>query len=121
MPSQQIAIANSQFLVVDTFNSDLQCRVTVVVKTLLYDTGHEYYDISYSYTYKTEDSKHLNPFNDNLASQSDEGDIIIKNAMTTQMVTYLLKDEDELAREIGNHCPIQYKSQIMRALSLFWD
>ncbi len=111
----------THFVIQDHFQPDLNCQVFVTVKTLRYENGDEYYDIGYRYQYNSEDAKHLNPFESSPLSQSDEGDIIKKNDMIKVMVDYLLMEEDQLVEMTGKTCPIEYKSQIMRALSLFWD
>ena len=111
----------THFVIQDHFEPHLNCQVFVTAKTLRYENGEEYYDIGYRYQYNSDDAKHLNPFNDSLLSQSDEGDIIRKNDMIRLMVDYLLMEIDQLAELIGKTCPIDYKSHIMRSLSLFWD
>ena len=111
----------THFVIEDHFQPNLNCQVFVTVKTLRYENGEEYYDIGYHYQYNSEEAKHLNPFDSSPLSQSDEGDIIKKNYMIQLMVNYLLMENDQLGKMTGNTCPIEYKSQIMRALSLLWD
>ena len=82
-----------------------------------------YYIISYSTPNMNEKNKIYHPFyNDN--SYDDccyEGEIVKKNAMTEQMVNYLMMDEDELSQYTGNTIPQDYKGFIMKSLSNFWD
>ena len=111
----------SHFVIQDHFDPNLNCQVFVTAKTLRFENGEEYYDLHYRYQYNSDSAKHLNPFNDSLLSQSDEGDIIKKNDMTRLMVEYLLMEIDQLGEMTGKTSPIEYKSQIMRSLSLFWD
>ena len=82
-----------------------------------------YYIISYSTPNMNEQNKIYHPFY-NDKSYDDccyEGEIIKKNAMTEQMVNYLMMDEDELFQYSGNTMPRDYKGQIMKALTNFWD
>ena len=82
-----------------------------------------YYIISYSTPNMNEKNKIYHPFyNDN--SYDDccyEGEIVKKNAMTEQMVNYLMMDEDELSQYTGNTMPNDYKAFIMKTLTYFWD
>ena len=117
----QLAIGSSKYRISDMLDAQYHCDVRITVKTLRYKCGNEYYDITYSYGYACSDSRHLNPFNEGNASQSEDGDIIKKNPMTEKMVEYLLMNEVQLGELTGHMHPTDYKAGIMRALSLFWD
>ena len=82
-----------------------------------------YYIISYSTPNMNEQNKIYHPFYGD-KSYDDccyEGEIVKKNAMTEQMVNYLMMDEVELTQYTGNTTPQDYKGFIMKSLSNFWD
>ena len=131
----QLALKSSRFEIIDMQDEQYRCTVFITVKTLRYKLSAkaaaekeakakaEYYDVTYTYEYACPGSKHLTPFNENEGrdSQSEDGDIIKKNAMTEKMVEYLLLDDEALGEKSGHMCPTDYKAAIMRSLSLFWD
>ena len=85
-----------------------------------------YYDITYNYTYSSDapEAKRAHPFNYNLKIRESvdvTGEILVKNNMTETMINYLLMNEEELSKQIGNTWWMQYKIKIMEALNLFWD
>ena len=82
-----------------------------------------YYIITYSTPNMNEQNKIYHPFYDNSDIDKSEwkGDIIKKNAMTEQMVNYLMMDEDELSQFTGNTMSQDYKGFIMKSLTNFWD
>ena len=104
---------------IDGMNASSSCSIDITVKTLLYECGNYFYDISYKYTFSGEDSKHLHPFNDK--PDSAAGDIIAKNSMTDEMIRYLMMDAESLGKVSGHVDPSDYRVNIMRALGLFWD
>ena len=53
--------------------------------------------------------------------QHCEGEIIVKNSFTQEMIKYLLMDFNELEKYSGVSTPNYYKIQIIQAISLFWD
>lgn len=104
--------------------------VKIVVKTRLYDSGIEYYDIGYSYKFSPGDlsdpddilhyRRVLHPFyQDNPDSRS--GEIVRKNKMTGVMIEFLLTPDKELVEHIGMTTPQRYKQDIMKSLAKFWD
>ena len=82
-----------------------------------------YYIITYSTPNMNEQNKIYHPFYDNSDIDKSEwkGDIIKKNAMTEQMVNYLMMDEDKLSQFTGNTMSQDYKGFIMKSLTNFWD
>ena len=95
-----------------------RCTVHITIKTLSYNSGGYFYDISYSYTV-SQGADYLHPFGDK--PNSAEGDILAKNSMTEEMVKFLLMDTDTLSKVCGNTHPDSYKVGIMRALANLWD
>ena len=91
----------------------------------------ETYKIEYKYRYK-KDNRISNltnkifkshPFygcDETIKSLSD-GEIIIKNSMTTQMIKFLLMDDLELEKHSGNSTPQHYRNIIMINLVQLWD
>ena len=82
-----------------------------------------YYIITYSTPNMNEQNKIYHPFYDNSDIDKSEwkGDIIKKNAMTEQMINYLLMNEYELSQFTGNTMSQDYKGFIMKSLTNFWD
>ena len=112
---------HTTFTIQDPQN-DNQCTVNVTAKTLLYAEGGEYNDIAYTYEYSNPDATYLSPFaNTHIDVDSSEGDIIKRNPMIDQMIETLFMTELDIGAIIGHADPIQYKVNIMRALSMFWD
>ena len=100
------------------------CKLHVTVKKLKYQTKEMYYNISYSYEYFGNDKKaeKLNPLllikNDGL---SYDGDIIVCNSLSNELVKYLLMPLDELSKFSGRVNSEQYKIQVIKSINLFWD
>ena len=122
------------------------CDVTINVKHLKYNSGQEFYDITYSYVYNHDNKYDIQVVYDiinDLISDDDDNDIyrtnpfyykrklitfdmldgviVAKNSMTDEMVKYLLMDFDELDKHIGNTWSVLYKANIMFALAFMWD
>ena len=104
------------------------CIVKINIKEIQYvhEKKQIYYDITYYYTYSSEAKEALraHPFyyNQKIRESDDSnGVIIVKNNMTETMINYLLMNEEELSKQIGNTWWMQYKIKIMETLNLFWD
>lgn len=107
--------------------------VKIVVRTLK-DPGQdrEYYDIQYAYEFVNKETSPLqaedfrqtmHPFYNGRGLgnvYSNHGDVIHKNAMTTEMVRHLLMDDRALSKAAGPVLPQKYRISIMSALSAFW-
>ncbi len=104
--------------------------VHIQVKTRQYDSGIEYYDISYRYRFnpaeltEPDDILHfrkvLHPFYEE-NPESRSGEIVKKNRMTAVMVEFLLMPDEIMAKEIGMTTPQRYRQDIMTSLAKFWD
>ena len=118
---------NINFEVEDDANigDPLIINVSVQIKHWIVDNKitDSYYIITYSTPNMNEQNKIYHPFYDNSDIDKSEwkGDIIKKNAMTEQMVNYLMMDEDELSQYTGNTMSQDYKGFIMKSLTNFWD
>jgi len=128
--SVELRSNSNTFIFNDEFNllNKSYYNVKIIVKELVYNSGAEYYDISYEYEYiddpdnvtsRIETKNKCHPFWPNLGSAS--GYIIKKNAMTAYMVIYLLMNYEELAKYSGNVSAQGYKRSIISSLALFWD
>ena len=50
-----------------------------------------------------------------------DGEFIVKNSLSEQLIKYLLMDLDELEIYSGNTSAIEYKASIMKSINLFLD
>lgn len=110
-------------------------EVTIRVKTLCAEnTNKEYYDITYSYAFLPGDAspeeaiqnkRTMHPFhvpNERMdLSQSQFGDIIYKNSLTSVMIEYLMMDDETLAKHSSSSSAQRYRQDIMLSLTYFWD
>lgn len=100
------------------------CAVKMCINIILKE--NMYYETNYSYFpkhEKCESCNSCNPFNqlDQLDETSKEGEIIVKNSMTTEMISNLLKSKKELEKEIGNTDGNEYKKRILWCITHLWD
>lgn len=87
-------------------------RVTVSVREYEYTTNNEkYFYIDYTF----------NPKNNILPKDHEPGEIIYKNNMTTEMINFLLMEDQELEGKTGNTTISDYRKFIMQSLTKFWD
>ena len=115
------------FRFIDEFDSNNNefCDITIKVDEPYYNNT-TYYNISYNFSYSNPNdlAYKCNPFmrmdmDSNI--QHCEGEIIVKNSFTQEMIKYLLMDFNELEKYSGVSTPNYYKIQIIQAISLFWD
>ena len=84
-------------------------------------------DYKYKYSHKNnQNCKQSNPLvaineSENNGEEMYNGDIIHVNSLTDQMINYLLMSYSELEKYSGHNTPQQYKTQIIKAINLFWD
>ena len=117
------------------------CILNIIVNLHTYDNGTKYYYINYEWNYslhgkifthekilnspckKKDQIFSLNPhFDDKLFYENHiEGEIIIKNSLSEQLIKYLLMDIKELSKYCGNSDPLYYKANIMKSISFLWD
>lgn len=91
--------------------------INIIVQKKQYDTQKIIFDISYQYNYSPNNSTFSGiPF-----GKEYQGDIILANPMTSIMVEYLLMTLEDTKKICGDDCPLHYKSNIMLALTNFWD
>lgn len=133
--TQVISTQTKTFKFTDELSSETTSYylTTVTVKELKYENGSHYWDIGYVNKFipgpnESPESiaklkKITHPFfGSNVKDFMDyEGDIILKNPMTSFMVEYLLADYEQLSLVSGFTTPQRYKQSIMWSLSYFWD
>ena len=104
----------------------ITCDVTVNCSEYSRE-NNSYYNIQISYTYsdKSDPSivKRPHPFTECTEAHRElsNGDIIVKNTMTSEMVKYLFMEDDELSKYIGSSTPQRYRTFIIQTLSSLWD
>lgn len=101
--------------------SDINCKIKVNIKELVYPRGIYYYRISYTNTFSNNVFNEAHPFYNSDLKDHIDGDIVLKNEMTEVMIKYLLMNEDELALYSGNSTPMYYRGVIMKNLAYLWD
>ena len=123
-------MATVMFYDEQTNKTDAFYEVQIIVKTLMYSTGAEYFDIGYAYKFHPEEltdpddilhyRKVIHPFyKEN--PDGRQGEIIKKNRMTTAIIEFLLLPDDVLAKEIGMTTPQRYRLNIIHSLARMWD
>ena len=50
-----------------------------------------------------------------------DGNIIVKNDLTRQLVRFLLMPDEELAKYIGKTCPSDYRRTLVHDIAKKWD
>lgn len=133
--TQVISTQTKTFKFTDEFSSSTTSYylTTITVQELKYEDGLHYWDIGYvnEFISSSSDSpeiakickKNSHPF---FGSRIDDfktydGDILIKNSLTSVMVEYLLMDYEQLALVSGITSPQRYKQNVMWTLNYFWD
>jgi hypothetical protein len=112
MPKTIVETRCSGFSLFDTFTCKEETKVTISVREYKYENDQHYYYIDYTF----------NPKNiDILSKDHEDGEIVFKNEMTSTMIDYLLKSDEELYKNTGNTTVSDYRKFIMRSLSNFWD
>ena len=127
------------------------CQLDVKVTLKTYEDGRMFYYIDYEWSYlhwlkdkygsnlikhadliknpKKYDPEHslpvmsLNPFfrDKNQMEDHMDGEIIVKNSLSDQLVKYLLMDFDDLESHSGSVVPDNYKISVIKSISFFWD
>lgn len=107
----------------------LFCILDIQIKCLTYDSGKQFYDITYNWTYSPWDKNGqnpalmLNPFHNDIQFLTDhsEGEIIYKNLLTDQLVKFLLLPIEELEQICGSVSPYEYQKSLLKMVSCIWD
>lgn len=98
------------FCIEDIFG--VKTRVTVSVREYEYTANKEkYYYIDYTF----------NPKNNILPKDHEIGEVVYKNSMTSEMINFLLMEDEELEGKTGNTTLSDYRQFIMQTLTNFWD
>ena len=100
----------------------------ILINTLEYSNGKQYYDISYVYNFYPDSNfskaqlieqyKNMNPLK---KPATDCGGIVYKNRVITPMIEYLCMDDETLINETGSTTPQRYRFNIIQTLEKFWD
>lgn len=111
------------------WHNTTKCLVTITVKKIISNDSNVY-DITFKYKYKISDKitdainiKAPHPFAYCGKSMRElaDGEIVIKNSMTTEMVKYMMMNDDELCKHIGLSTPQHYRTMTMINLMRLWD
>ena len=113
----------------DNSNNNPFLNVSIIVKLLQYESGKQYYDLTYDYEFNKGNLTNIdeiflikkNMLNFGLDKDSMRGEIIFRNDMISSMITYLLMDDKTLKKHTGLTTAEQYRKNIMISLSHFWD
>ena len=132
--TQIVSTQNKTFKITNEMNDSFSYyNVEITVKDLLYESGLHYFDINYNFIFVPskvytleENEKYKIIVHPLYGSRIDDfiiydGEIIIKNSLTSAMVDYLLMDYSELEKVSGSTTAQKYKQNIMVAINLFWD
>ena len=118
--STVLSVQHGQFTLEDLQDAQSTCTISVTANLLRYDSGGEFYHVSYSYVYGPGAlARQLAPRSPGNTPLHLE--IVCANTMTMAMVDHLLMSDEDLAKVSGHICPGDYKVGIMRALALLWD
>ena len=108
----------------------LRCRVAINV-TEKVSNNSNVYDIGFKYDYvytngilsEVDEIRSPHPFASCDKSMLDfcDGEIVVKNAMTEQMVKIMMMDNEELAKSWGTTDPQHYRTIIMFNLMKLWE
>ena len=96
------------------------CKVNINIDNII----ENYYQISLTYDYEdmkdVTPQKHIDyPFKDTIFFKNNFS--IIKNDLTKKMIDYLLLNNTLLSEQTGTITPLQYKINILRALSMLYE
>lgn len=120
------------FIFEDIFNerNRLKCKVTIEVTERI-SNKYKVYDIKFKYNYVNTNGnltqvdviRSPHPFASCDKSMIDfcNGEIVVKNAMTEQMVRHMMMDDEELAKVNGTTHPQHYRTLIILNLMHLWD
>ena len=108
-------------------DANKQCWCKITIKVIFNKTSGNYH-ISYKNKFSNQDELKDNEVNkadpfyydENLIEHKD-GDIIVKNKMTTTMLEFLLMEDTELEKYTGNTDVSEYRKIIMGNIARLWD
>ena len=110
---------------VEMFNGNVffdKCTLYLSIDVKTYENNNKYYYLKYRWNLDNDDIKnHILYDNKRFLNSSNEGDIIIKNKLTDQLVNFLIMDNNELEEVSGSTNSNDYKRSVIEAISLFWD
>ena len=99
-----------------------KCILKLKIELKTYENNQKYYYLNYKWVLENNQIKnHLFYDDKDFLENNTEGEIIFQNDLTDMMIKYLMMDEIELSKKTGNIEVMDYKKQIIKAISLFWD
>lgn len=122
-------------------NDNTICYTQVIVNEFkLKKSGIEYFSIKYKHKfkseplYKTTEEKiydedppivyphpFANDYNDQSLHELKDGNTIVKNDLTSQIIKFLLMSDKELSKNIGQTYPCDYRRTIIHDIAKKWD
>lgn len=123
---------NKTFIFWDDFEKDISCETQIKVEDTI-SNNSPVYIIEYIHKInKNGNSNIIKSIQDVVKpcpfayyrediKSTYNGVIVIKNAMTEQMIKFLLMDDDELAKYTGCTTPQHYRKNILVHITNFWD
>lgn len=117
------------------------CYTEITVKDLKYQNKDiQYYSVQYKHKFKSEplyNTTENKIYDDNppiiyphpFANDNDDesiyelkdGNIIVKNDLTSQIVRFLLMSDKELSKNIGQSIPCDYRRTLIHDIAKKWD
>ena len=114
------SIGNAKFDLKDLGNNEHYTTIHITVEIKKHLNTKQFYHIKYEYTYSENNTnRYGDPFS--IKDEHRYGEIIVVNELSTILIKYLLMDMEELNQFSGNVSPQDYKINIIRAITNFWD
>ena len=93
-------------------------RVNIVLKT--YGDFKKFYYVNYRWQCNDDNIEH-HPMDKDFIENSNDGDIIVQNELSDKLIEFLIMNDDDLQEKTGNAHVTEYRKQIIKTISLFWD
>jgi hypothetical protein len=108
------------------------CYTKVTIEVFSYDDSEtEYYQIGYKHKFVDTDNKVIvnppivypHPFadEDKTLAEFSNGNLIVKNKLTDQMIEFLMMTSNKLQKLIGNSCVEDYRKTIIHDIAKKWE
>lgn len=92
-----------------------KCRTKLSVDLKTYESGKSFYYINYS-QWSCNPKDHPVLDEDNL-----DGDIIVQNPMTVELIKLLIMEEEKLKEYTGHTTASEYKMKLVKNIATLWD
>ena len=104
-----------------TVNFD-NCDLTITVVLKTYDNLKKFYYVDYVWKYKDNNLKyHPMQYDKDFIENNNDGDIIVQNELSDKLIEFLIMNNDDLQEKSGTVHVTEYRKQIIKTISLFWD